>query len=70
MYMLVSYSTRYHRRNAAVISVDRIIRGCHSMGKSGLHINHEWTMDNILDEASHFHINSYIDVDTFTLFKC
>ncbi|KAF8809456.1 hypothetical protein BYT27DRAFT_7094431, partial [Phlegmacium glaucopus] len=55
---------------AAVVSVDKIICGCHLVGKSGLQINYEWTVDNVLDIASHFYINLYIHVDTFTLFKC
>ncbi|KAJ7108089.1 hypothetical protein C8R44DRAFT_582701, partial [Mycena epipterygia] len=28
-------STRLHRRNAAVVSVEHLVRGCHLMGKCG-----------------------------------
>ncbi|KAJ7225087.1 Zn-finger domain-containing protein [Mycena rebaudengoi] len=59
-------STRLHRRNAAVVSVEQIVRGCHLMGKCGGKIDRAWTADNVLDTATMFYINPYIDVDTFT----
>ena len=67
---VVSRSTRAHRRNVGIVSVNRIIQSCHLVGKSGLEINHEWTMDNVLDIASQFYLNTYIDVDTFMVFRC
>jgi hypothetical protein len=67
---VVSRSTRFHRRNAAIISADRIVRSCHLVGKCGQKINHDWTTDNVLDLASHFYINPYIHVDSFTAFNC
>ncbi|KAJ7731496.1 hypothetical protein B0H16DRAFT_1772807 [Mycena metata] len=59
-------STRNHRRNAAVVSVEHLVRGCHLMGKCGLKIDAKWTSDNILDTAPMFYVNPYILVDTFT----
>ena len=67
---IISQSTRFHRQNVGIISVDRIVCGCHLVGKCGLEINHYWTTDNVLDLASHFYLNPYIDVDGFTSFKC
>ncbi|KAJ7184817.1 Zn-finger domain-containing protein [Mycena filopes] len=59
-------SSRAQRRNAAVVSVEHIVRTCHLMGKSGEKINTKWTTDNVIDKATYFHFNPYIDVDTFT----
>ncbi len=39
------------------------------MGKSGLKIDPTWTMDNVLDLATHFYLNPYINVDTFTSYN-
>ncbi|KAJ6532372.1 hypothetical protein B0H19DRAFT_888523, partial [Mycena capillaripes] len=58
-------STRAHRRNAAVISVEHIVRSCHLMAKCGASIDRKWTSSNVLDEASMFYVNPYIHVDTF-----
>ena len=58
-------STCSHHWNAAVVSVTDIVHSCHLMGKSSLKINPTWTMDNVLDLASHFYFNLYINVDTF-----
>ena len=66
---IVTRSTRSHRRNSAVVSVGDIVRGCHLMGKSGLKIDPTWTMDNVLDLATHFYLNPYISVDTFTSYN-
>ncbi|KAJ6585760.1 hypothetical protein B0H19DRAFT_926144 [Mycena capillaripes] len=59
-------STRFHRRNADVVSVEQLVRGCHLMGKCGLKIDRTWTSNNVLDTASVFYVNPYIHVDTFT----
>lgn len=67
---IITRSTRFHRRNAAVISAARIVRSCHLVGKCGLQINRDWTPENVLDLASHFYVNPYIHVDTFTALKC
>ncbi|KAK6971368.1 hypothetical protein R3P38DRAFT_2587286, partial [Favolaschia claudopus] len=58
--------SRAQRRNAAVVSVEHIVRTCHLMGKCGKQIDRKWTMDNVIDTANHFYFNSYIDVDTFS----
>ena len=67
---LIKRSTRHSRRNAAIVPVDRLVRGCHLMGKCGAKIDRSWTTDNVLDLASHFYINPYRDVDTFSVVKC
>ena len=63
-------STHQGRRNAEIVSVDRIIRGCHLMARCGQKIPSSWTSDNILEQNSiHFLVNPYINVETFTLLK-
>ncbi|KAJ7478536.1 hypothetical protein FB451DRAFT_1453183 [Mycena latifolia] len=59
-------STRLHRRNAAVVSVEHLVRSCHLMAKCGTSIDRKWTSNNVLETAPMFHINPYILVDTFT----
>lgn len=66
----ISRSTRQGQRNAEVVSVDRIIRGCHLMARCGQNIPSSWTTDNILEQSSiQYLVNPYINVDTFTLLK-
>ncbi|KAJ6586000.1 hypothetical protein B0H19DRAFT_1250743 [Mycena capillaripes] len=63
-------STRNHRRNAAVISVQSIVRACHLMPKSNSRlIDPSWTTNNVLDCADVFQVNSYIHTDMFTIMK-
>ncbi|KAJ7108159.1 hypothetical protein C8R44DRAFT_834159 [Mycena epipterygia] len=59
-------STRLHRRHAAVVSVENIVRSCHLMAKSAASIDRKWTSSNVLDNAAMFFVNPYILVDTFT----
>lgn len=63
----ITRSTRLGRRNAEVISATRIVRACHLIAKCGREINETWTTDNVLEKATTFWVNRYIDVDTFTL---
>ncbi|KAG6809061.1 hypothetical protein H0H92_001751 [Tricholoma furcatifolium] len=65
----VKRSTRVHRRNAEIISADRIVHGCHLIAMSGREINNRWTKDNVLEEATAFWVNPYISVDTFVISK-
>jgi hypothetical protein len=58
-------SSRAQRRNATVVSVEQIVRTCHLMGKCGMKIDRKWTTDNVIDEATYFYFNTYIDVDSF-----
>ncbi|KAK6969604.1 hypothetical protein R3P38DRAFT_3238924 [Favolaschia claudopus] len=59
-------STRVHRRNAAIVSVEQIVRSCHLMADSRGTIDPTWTSTNVLDKAKLFHVNPYVLVDTFT----
>ncbi|KAF5377941.1 hypothetical protein D9615_006759 [Tricholomella constricta] len=65
----ISRSTRQRRRNAAVIPVTLIARGCHLMAKSGARIDRHLTTDNALELATHSYLNPYIHVDTFSIIK-
>ncbi|KAF8197216.1 hypothetical protein K438DRAFT_1585219 [Mycena galopus ATCC 62051] len=62
----IQRSSRSQRRNSAVVSVEHFVRACHLMGKSGRKIDRTWTTDNVLDKATHFYFNPYIDVDSFS----
>ncbi|KAJ7844284.1 hypothetical protein B0H13DRAFT_2411826 [Mycena leptocephala] len=64
--MFTTHRSRAHMRNAAVISVEHIVRSCHLMGKCGAKIDRKWTSSNVLEEAPMFYVNPYIFVDTFT----
>ena len=66
---IISQSTHLHHQNAAVVSTGDIVHGCHLMGKSSLKIDPSWTMDNVLDLATHFYLNPYINVDIFTSYN-
>ncbi|KAJ7662855.1 hypothetical protein B0H17DRAFT_1185009 [Mycena rosella] len=62
---IVHRSSRAQRCNAAVVSVEHLVRNCHLMGKAGAKIDRTWTTDNVLDKASYFYFNTYINVDSF-----
>ena len=66
----VTRSTRQGKRNAKVVSVDRIVRACHLIPRFGHAVSSTWTTDNVLEQGSiHFFVNPYINVDTFTVLK-
>ena len=64
-HFIVTHSMHNHRCNVSVISVDHITRPCHLQAQCGRKINSDWSSHNILEMARAFHINSYIDLDTF-----
>ena len=58
------------QRNAEIVSVDRIVRGCHLIPWCGQSISSSWTADNVLELGSiQYFVNPYINVDSFTLLK-
>ncbi|KAJ7266482.1 hypothetical protein B0H12DRAFT_1010761, partial [Mycena haematopus] len=65
-FYIVQRSSRSHHRNSAIVSVEHFVRHCHLSGKCGKNIDRRWTTDNVLDKATHFYFNPYIDVDTFS----
>ncbi|KAF8201298.1 hypothetical protein K438DRAFT_1905775 [Mycena galopus ATCC 62051] len=62
----IQHSSRSQRRNSAVVSIEHFVCACHLTGKSGRKIDRTWTTDNVLDKATYFHFNPYIDVDSFS----
>ncbi|KAI6108113.1 hypothetical protein F5141DRAFT_1189106 [Pisolithus sp. B1] len=62
---VVTCSTRNHRRNASIISIDCIDHACHLQGWCGREISKDWSADCILEKAASFFVNSYIDLDMF-----
>ena len=67
----ITRSTRHTRRNSSIVSVDRIVRGCHLMARYPREVPSSWKTDNILEleQSIQFLFNLYINVDTFTLSK-
>ncbi|KAG6806897.1 hypothetical protein H0H92_009668, partial [Tricholoma furcatifolium] len=63
----ISRSTHQHRRNAAVIPVSKIVRGCHLMGKSASSMDRKWTTYTVMDLATQFYFNPYLHVDMFSI---
>ncbi|KAI6027893.1 hypothetical protein BKA83DRAFT_4049135, partial [Pisolithus microcarpus] len=66
---IVSRSTCHHRPNVSIISADCIVHLCHLQARCGKQISGDWSSDSVLDMASHFYINSYIDLDMFIAFE-
>jgi len=62
---IVTHSTRNHRRNVLVISADRFARTCHLQAQCGRYISSDWSSGNVLDMVNTFHVNLYINLDTF-----
>lgn len=60
-------STRGHRPNAEIITVDRIVRSCHLVGKCGRNIDKAWSTDTVLEKATSFWVNHYIHTDMFVI---
>ncbi|KIK20329.1 hypothetical protein PISMIDRAFT_105983, partial [Pisolithus microcarpus 441] len=60
---VVTRSTRNCRPNMSVVSIDCFVRACHLQASGGSSM--DWTSDNVLEKASSFQVNSYIDLDTF-----
>ncbi|EDR06161.1 uncharacterized protein LACBIDRAFT_328948 [Laccaria bicolor S238N-H82] len=61
---IVKRSTCHSRRNAAIVPIDRLVRGCHLLGKCGAKIDWSWTTDNVLDLVTQFYFNPYRDCVT------
>ena len=66
---VVKRSTRHHKRNLEIISINDIICSCHLMAKCGTQVDKSFTTDNVLEKATQFYLNPYIDVDTFSQVK-
>ena len=64
---VVRRSTRRRQPNTEIISVDRLVRGCHLMAKTGRVMDRSWTSDNVLQRATNFWVNSYINADMFVI---
>jgi len=62
---VVTRSTWNHWRNVVVISADRFAHPCHLQAQCGKNISSDWTSGNVLEMATAFHVNLYINLDTF-----
>ncbi|KAI6021357.1 hypothetical protein BKA83DRAFT_4055398, partial [Pisolithus microcarpus] len=63
---VVSCSTCNCCPNVVVVGVDHFVHVCHLQAICGRQISMEWTSDSVLEKASSFHVNLYIDPDTFS----
>ena len=62
---IVKRSTRHHKHNLEVISINDIVSGCHLMAKCGPHVDKTFSTDDVLEKATHFYVNPYIHIDLF-----
>ena len=66
---IIKRSTRNHKRKSEIVSVNNLICGCHLMAKWGTHVDRSFSTDEVLEKATQFYVNPYIDVDTFSKIK-
>jgi hypothetical protein len=66
---IVKRSTRHHKRNSEIISVNDLVSSCHLMAKYGAHVDKSFSTDDVLEKAAQFYVNPYIHVDTFSQIK-
>ena len=64
---IITHSTCNHWRKVSVISIDCFVCPCHLQAQCGRNINSEWSSDNALEMANTFHVNLYINLDTFVV---
>jgi hypothetical protein len=64
----ITRATRNRRPFAEVISIDRIARSCHLLPSFGRHADRSWHSDNVHDNCNTFHLNTWIDIQTFAEF--
>ena len=64
---VVRRSTRRCEPNTELVTVDRLIRGCHLIGKAGRVMDRAWTNENVLQKAMNFWVNNYINQDMFMI---
>ncbi|KAI6021999.1 hypothetical protein EDC04DRAFT_2869790 [Pisolithus marmoratus] len=66
---VVNCSMRHHCPNVLIISTDHIVWLCHLQARCAKHISADWSLYSMLELATHFYVNSYIDLDTFIAFE-
>lgn len=64
---VVRRSTRRREPNTELVMVDRLVRGCHLIGKAGRVMDRTWTSENVLQKATNFWVNNYINHDMFMI---
>ena len=66
---LIKRSTRQHKRNSEIVSINDVVGSCHLMAKCGTQIDRSFSTDDVLEKATQFYVNPYINVDTFSQIK-
>ena len=65
----LSRSTRQHRPSASIIRINKIVQTCHLIPKFGPGaVPREWFTGNVLNHASDFFFNRYLDLYLFEEF--
>ncbi|KAI0260617.1 hypothetical protein BC834DRAFT_831591, partial [Gloeopeniophorella convolvens] len=66
-FFLASPSTRRHERRCVIVTANDLIAPCHLILKSSPPSKwpRQWRSDTVLEHASQFTINAYIDLHTF-----
>ncbi|KAI0071637.1 hypothetical protein K474DRAFT_1712310 [Panus rudis PR-1116 ss-1] len=62
----VARSTRHNVPNASIVPVQDIIAPCHLIPRCNQKIDPSWSSENVLECATHFYVNPYISIDTFS----
>ena len=63
----VTPSIRSGKVHAEIINLERVVRSCHLIPKFGSKIDSQWNQANVLDKASSFYLNKYIDFHFFKM---
>ncbi|KAI5983310.1 hypothetical protein EDC04DRAFT_2874145 [Pisolithus marmoratus] len=66
---VVNRSMCHHCPNVLIISADHIVQLCHLQAQCGKYISADLSSYSVLEQAMHFYVNSYIDLDMFTAFE-
>ena len=69
MYKVVQL-THNRARHSAVVSVNMILQACHlALKYRSVPVTDSWLHLNVLDNATEFYLNHYIDFDLFAMMQ-
>ncbi|KAI0077317.1 hypothetical protein K474DRAFT_1596309 [Panus rudis PR-1116 ss-1] len=62
----VARSTRNNIPNVSIVRVQDIVAPCHLVPRCNQKIDPSWSSENVLERASHFYVNAYVSIDSFS----
>lgn len=65
----VSLSSHNRRQRASIIPITQILRTCHLIPGYGGGVDHTWTSESVLDQASFFYLNPYLRHHDFFMLR-